>query len=398
MSETFIEREIYKLVERGNLDVTVFSLIKSDGFMHPSVESRTHYERPSVLVCIHAIFFALSRPFRLFKAVNLILLSPDRLPLFPALTKGFEGYTNSRLVHFFKGLAYTILFKKFKPDHIHAHWMSDSSTIAMTASIMLGIPLSISGHAIDILVEGTLINNKVKYSKFVSICNSFAYKKCLEVVSPYIPSNVYLMPHGVEIDQNLKIPSKYPKNDKPLILSVNRFVEKKGLMYLIEASKQLKDMGVSYDMAIVGYGELYEDLLKQIKQQGLEGIVRILGDGKGLSNNEVIELLKIADLYVHSGIRLGSGDSDGVPNTIIEACLAGVCVVSTDAGSVCDLINDKTGVLVAQRDSAGLAGAIKELLENPEKRAQLARAGQQKATEMFNLDKNVSELEKLLLA
>lgn len=397
LSETFIEREIYKLIERGNLDVTVFSLMKAGGHTHPSVESRTHYERPSAFVCVYAIFFALLHPSRLFRAISLILFPSDRLPLFPTLTRGFEGYTNSRLVHFFKGLAYSVLFKKFKPNHIHAHWMSDSSTIAMTASVMLNVPLSISGHAIDILVEGTLLKSKVGYSKFISICNSFAYKKYLEAVKPNNPINVYLMHHGVEMDQNIKTSGKYSKKDRPLILSVNRFVEKKGLMYLIEASKQLKGMDVAHEIDIIGYGELYEDLLEQIKSLGLEDSVKILGNGKGLPNNEVMEILKIADLYVHPGIKLGSGDSDGIPNTVIEACLAGVCVVSTDVGSVCDLIDKNTGVLVPQRDSLGLAEAIKELLENPQKRTKLAQAGQQRATEMFNLDKNVGELEKLLL-
>ena len=398
LSETFIEREIYKLIERGNLDISIFSLIKAGGYMRPSVELRTHYERPSVLVCVYALFFALLHPIRFFKAVNLILLSSDETPLFPTLTKGFEGYTNSRLIHFFKGLAYTVLFKKFKPDHIHAHWMSDSSTIAMTASIMLEVPLSISGHAIDILVEGTLIRNKVRYSKFISICNSFAYRKCLEAVKPNNPTNVHLMLHGVEIDQSLKAAGKYPKKNRPLILSVNRFVEKKGLTYLIEASKHLNIMGVTHEINIIGYGELYEDLLKQIKILGLEDTVKILGDGKGLPNDEVMEILKIADLYVHPGIQLGSGDSDGIPNTVIEACLAGVCVVSTDVGSVCDLINESTGVLVTQRDSTSLAKAIKDLLEDSQRRTKLAQAGRQKATEMFNLDKNVEKLEKLLLA
>ena len=397
LSETFIEREIYKLVERGNLDITVFSLIKANGYTHPSVESRTHYERLSVLNCIYAVFFAILHPVRLFKAVNLILLPSDRIPIFPDLTKGLKGRTNSRLIHFFKGIAYSILFKKYSPNHIHAHWMSDSSTIAMAASIMLDIPLSISGHAVDILVDGTLIKSKVKYSKFITICNSFAYKKCLEAVKPDNPANVHLILHGVEIDQNLKISAKYPKKDKPLILSVNRFVEKKGLKYLIEASKHLNDMGTSHEIYIIGYGELYNELSKQIRTLGLEDSVKILGDGNGLPNNEVVELLKIADLYVHPGIQLESGDSDGIPNTVIEACLAGVCAVSTDVGSVCDLIDGTTGVLVAQRDSLGLARSVKALLEDPEKRGRLAQAGRQKAMEMFNLDKNVGELEKLLL-
>ena len=57
-----------------------------------------------------------------------------------------------------------------------------------------------------------------------------------------------------------------------------------------------------------------------------------------------------------------------------EAMACGVPVISTAGGALPEVVGD-AGILVPPADSAALRTAIEDLLDNPEKRADLGRAG-----------------------
>ena len=72
---------------------------------------------------------------------------------------------------------------------------------------------------------------------------------------------------------------------------------------------------------------------------------------------------------------------------LIEAMLAGIAVIGSNAGGVPEIIDhEQTGLLFETWNVKSLATAIKRLVQNAELRASLARAGQQKARAQFNLD------------
>jgi len=106
----------------------------------------------------------------------------------------------------------------------------------------------------------------------------------------------------------------------------------------------------------------------------------------------VVSYLKVTDIVVQPNINLSSGDADGVPTFIIESALMAKPVVTTDAGSITDLIeNEKTGLVVAQ------GNAVEILLNDLGYARKLGDAAKIRAEEMFNLDRNIKELEELLL-
>jgi glycosyltransferase involved in cell wall biosynthesis len=92
-------------------------------------------------------------------------------------------------------------------------------------------------------------------------------------------------------------------------------------------------------------------------------------------------------------------DVDGVPTAMIEAALFKLPIVTTDAGSITDLItNSENGILVPQKDSEALAYALEKLIFDESLRIRLGENVYKKAKEMFDLEKNVKELEKLILS
>jgi len=387
LTETFIQREISKLIELDNLDITVFSLQKASGKFLEGVEDHVVYTKLNVVILFKSLlFWGVKFPKRLSKAFKDFVLTPEKSEKvsFPL---------------FVKSIGYAYLFSLLSLDHIHANFMSWPSTVAMVASKLLGIPYSISAHAKDVMVEGECFRSKVESAKFISICNKFAYKYCVDHSGVDNPKNVLLQYHGVDSKTAFAVTSNIEKPTRPLLFNGgSRLVEKKGQKYLIEAARILRDRGYDFEVHIAGPGPLYNDLLAQIKELNLEDCVFIHGEGKGIPFDVVVAYLKVADIVVQPNINLGSGDSDGIPTFIIESALMAKPVVATDAGSITDLIeNEITGLIVAQRDPIAFADAVERVLKDPDLGARLGESAKVRAEQMFDLDKNVKELEKLLL-
>ena len=385
LTETFIEREIRKLLELGNTDISVLALQKASGYASPEVLKVTHYRRLDFFTAVKSLKFLLTSPGKVFAAW--VVVNNDK-------TKDFFG----RIYLYFKSIGYANLIEPYQPDHIHVHFLSDPSTIVLAVAIILDTPFSISGHARDVFVEGTLLKEKAKLAKFVTICNTFAFDKYLAIVGSSYKDKVYKLFHGVEIREDAQIITDIFRQTRPVVLTVARLVEKKGIKYLIEASALLKESGVAYEIHIVGPGPLYEELKQQIKVQGLESQVVIEGEGKGLPYEQVDKFYQNADVFVLPSIETGGGDADGVPTAVIEAAMHKLPIITTEAGSMADLIeNNITGITVPQRDSRALAYEIEKLLRDRNLREKYGRAAEERAKKLFDLTENTLQLERLLL-
>lgn len=386
ISETFIEREISKLVEWDNLDLTVLSLAKATGSTSEAVLGHTIYRRLGIGDFLSGLEYFFTKPFDVYDCFKLVLEIPNQNLLF-------------KIYFFLKSLGYTKIIEKLSPDHIHAHFFSWPSTTVLIASHILGIPFSISAHARDVFMEGELISKKIQSAKFVSICNSFARNKALEIAGDGVDeSKVKLIYHGID-PKLFETAPKMPRWNVPAIfLGGTRLVEKKGLKYMIEASKILVDRGILHRVDLVGPGNLYQELDKLTHDLGLLDTVFIHGGGKGTPFAEVLEYYKVADVFVLPSIETGAGDADGVPTVCIEAAMAKLPIVSTSAGGITDLIEDGvTGMIIPQRDPQAIANAVQKLLSDRKLASRLGQNAYAKAVQMFDITKNIGQLERLLL-
>jgi len=384
MHETFILREFAGFARQG-IDFRVFSLKRCrDPIVHPEAEKlldRVTYSRfvlslPLLAAQLRWLFRA---PGRYFGALVSLLLKNWRDPL--SLLKS--------LVVFPMAARYAEVIRREGIPHVHAHWATIPTTVAMVISRLTGVPYSFTAHAWDIYLKNPTLLEKIEGATFVVTCTAFNKRHLDGLLRSHGRNSCVLVNyHGVELDGFT--PTTSPQDVPPLLLSIGRMVEQKGFAFLIPALAMLRDRGYDFRCVIVGSGPERKALERQIRELELEPRVEIVGSR---SQEEIKRLYRRATLFVLPCVVARNGDRDGIPNVIVESIAMGLPVISTSVSGVPELVVDgETGLLAPERDAAGLAERIIRLLDDDARRQRMARAGRERIERMFDVDRNVGQL------
>jgi ribosomal protein S18 acetylase RimI-like enzyme len=154
---------------------------------------------------------------------------------------------------------------------------------------------------------------------------------------------------------------------------VGRLVEEKGYPELFEAARQLGDR---YVVFVIGPDDtskgdsLPAELVERARADG----VRFLG-----MRTDVDDLYRALDIFVLPSHR------EGFPRAAMEAAASGLPVVATDIRGCREVVEDGVnGLLVPVRDPASLAKAIQAIGDEPDLRAKMGAAGDQRARRLFD--------------
>lgn len=189
-----------------------------------------------------------------------------------------------------------------------------------------------------------------------------------------------------------------PRADgKVIILFAGRFCEKKGLLYALQAVRDVWRSGWNIEFRIIGDGPLAPRIRAFVKEHGLEGCVRLLGF---LNYQDYLREMQEADIFLHPSVTAADGDSEGgAPTTILEAQALGMPVVSTYHADIPNVVvPGQSALLVSERDSEGLAQALIHLLTHPESWEDMGQAGRAHVKMYHDVDCEVSVLEEQYFA
>lgn len=170
------------------------------------------------------------------------------------------------------------------------------------------------------------------------------------------------------------------------ILFVGWVERSKGVFELIEAISGLERE--TFHLDIVGHGHAYNAVRRQVTESKLESHVTFSGWRKA---DDLVEHYRKADIFVLPSWV------EGLPNAMIEAMAAGLCVVVTPVGNILDVIRDgENGIVVPVQNPISLRNALENLIQKPELRIALSSRASEDARLNFSVEPAVEALIRAL--
>jgi len=236
---------------------------------------------------------------------------------------------------------------------------------------------------------------KIQRARFVVTCSDASRRYLLDLLkdlpdAAWQQSKIHLVYHGVNTQRFSPAQthsSRHLSGEPPLILSIGRFVEKKGYQYLIAACKILVERQRRFQCAIYGGGPLKRDVRQQITRLGLEEYVHLYDER---TQEDLPDIYRAAAIFVLPCCIASDGDRDGIPNVLLEAMATGLPVVSTTVGGIPELVEHTlSGWLVPEKDAATLADVLERLLDDAGLRTLLGAEARRRIVAHFDAEQNV---------
>jgi len=284
------------------------------------------------------------------------------------------------------GLALASRARPWRPDHVHAHMAHVPATIAMYAALQLGVKFSMTGHAVDLFRQRTLLREKLRRSEFVA-CISHWHREFYRQIVALPDERLPIVRCGV--DERAFAPGR-PWPAVPSVLGVGRLVPKKGFDLLIDAAAMLRPRWPALRVVVAGDGPELPALRALALARGVDDVVEFLG---AVDNRRVAALLSSASIFALPCRTDATGDRDGIPVVLMEAMACAVPVVAGDLPALRELvIHEKTGLIAPPESVAALAGAIDRVLSDPRRAEEMARAGRRHVEQEFTITGNAARL------
>jgi colanic acid/amylovoran biosynthesis glycosyltransferase len=385
LSESFLLSQITHMIDQG-YSVEILSQYRSgEKTVHESV---LQYKLLSKTTFSHSI--PRNKIFRRLKALSLsgiqFLISPRRtIRLLKACWYGGNQFDFPSL---FLGLR--CLGKSF--DIIHAHFGPSGNTGLALKRVGIAPVLIASFHGYDYqMAVGGLRNmyqDLFRRADLLLANSPSTRDKMIELGAD--PDSVRIHPMGID-------PARFDCQPRPpqtardalRILTVARYVSKKGLDYGIRAFQKVKarhpDKNLFYE--VIGYGPEQQSLQRLIDELNLTQSVTLVGPR---TSEEVIACMAQADLFLLPSIL----EPLGV--VLLEAQASGLPIVATDTDGIPFAVDPgRSALLVPPADADALADKLGWLIDNPHAWPDMTRAGRAHVESLFDIHKLNNHLEHL---
>jgi glycosyltransferase involved in cell wall biosynthesis len=147
---------------------------------------------------------------------------------------------------------------------------------------------------------------------------------------------------------------------------------------LLDVFAELKNRKVEIKLLIAGEGEMLDYVKTRISNEGLS--VELLGWQKDMSA-----------IYSAADILILCSDNEAVSLALIEGSQYGLPLVSTNVGSVQDIVIDGSTGLLTDLNQTALADAVERLVSDAQLRKVMGQAGKVRAEQYFSLERMVQD-------
>lgn len=377
LSESFVLNEIYELERRGH-NVTVFAHNEPDKDI-----THTEYTDLDVDVAYAETPSVTDLP----DLISPTVLAPQ------VLRHAYLWINPLRLA---AGLHRAHQYIRFvddldvDPDLVHSHFATVPTYAARYVAGHYRIPHTVTTHAFDLYddVDQRFLQTYLGGADHVITISEYNRNYIEEHVDG---TSVSVVHAGIRPEKFAPTGPETTVDSR--ILTVARFVEKKGLEYALKGVATLVHRGFDIEYHIIGDGKRRKRLESMVANLGLEETVEFLGS---VDEDRLAREYDEAACFLLPCVIAESGDRDGIPVVLMEAMAMETPPVSTTVSGIPELVKDgETGLLAAPTDIGELSIAIERLLTNPDLRTAYGTSGRETVAAEFNITAEAAKTESI---
>lgn len=357
-SHTFIRREVQAL-ERQGFDIHRFAMrSERDSLMDAAdlaEDDRTEHvlHQGKVKLLATALRWGLAHPVNAAAAFAAAMRCGR-------LGGGATPGTGGRLRHLFYLLEAAYVAQRCAAlgvTHLHAHFGTNSASVAMLAHVLGGPRYSFTVHGPEEFDAplALALGEKMQHAAFTVAISSFGRSQLYRWAALPDWKKLHVVHCGIE-------PAKFPTpapppTGGPHLVAIGRLAEQKGFSLLIEAVAKAAMRHPNLRLTLIGDGPMRPEIEALIAANNLSDTIILAGwqDEAGVR----------AGLAAAQALILPSF-AEGLPMVVMEAMAAGRPVIATAIAGVPELVvPGETGWIVPAGDAAALCDAIDALAETP---------------------------------
>ncbi|GJL93620.1 MAG: colanic acid biosynthesis glycosyltransferase WcaL [Hyphococcus sp.] len=380
ISHSFVRREIQAL-ERQSVDVVRYAIRPSKDDII-SDEDRLEFERTRHIVKVGKLSL-------LATMSKQILTDPVRSAqaFLKAIGLGWRSEAGliRHLMYFGEALVLASWLKQDGIRHVHAHFGTNTTTIALLAAPMGDATFSFTAHGPEEFEKADLISlrEKIETADFTVAISKFGASQLKKLSSPAVWDRIKIVHCGIE-PEFYETPGA-PHIDKPVFVCVGRLCAEKGQIDLVNAASIVAKKYPALEVRLIGDGPMRGEIEKSIEQNNLESNVSLLGWKTPTQvRNEIVN----ARAFVLPSY------AEGLPVSIMEALSLRRPVISTFVAGIPELIETgKCGWLTPAGDVEAIASAMLEALGcDGDMLSRMGEDGLQRVKSAHDIDQEASRL------
>jgi glycosyltransferase involved in cell wall biosynthesis len=281
-----------------------------------------------------------------------------------------------------------------RPDIVHCHSRRGADVLGGLAASFADIPAVVSRRVDNAEMRLVAALRYRPFSKIVAISDTVARVLREHDIDE---SRIEVIRSAVDTDRFAEVPDCREVREafdvsagELVIAAAGQLIPRKGHRFLLQAAAELKKTHAPFRLIIFGEGYLNNQLRAQAASLGLGDIVQFAG-----FRDDLDDFMGCIDIFVHPAL------AEGLGVIALKAAAAAVPVVGFAAGGLVEaVVHEKTGILVAPEDVAGLRDAIAELIDDDERRQALGAAGRERMQKEFSIatmiDRHIEMYESVL--
>ncbi len=289
--------------------------------------------------------------------------------------------------------------RPWRPDVVHAHdWLVAHPAVALAQ--FYDVPLVSTIHATEAgrhsgWVSGAISRQVhaaeswlVRESDSLITCSASMSDEITELFGPGL-TEITVIRNGIDAGR-WQYAARRPRTGPAELLFVGRLEYEKGVHDLIAALPRIRRTHPGTTLTIAGEGTQQDWLVEQARKHKVLKATRFVGH---LNHTELLAVLHQADAAVLPSHYEPFGLA------ALEAAAAGTPLVTSNIGGLGEaVINGQTGVSCPPRDVAGLAAAVRTVLDDPDAAQRRALAARERLTSDFDWQTVANETAQVYLA